>query len=495
MSDNTVPTDEEEDLFGSTSTAIGATPGRRAAQAFGSTLVDEDEKGVVDPMRRQSQNGETTTTFSVGSPASNRRSDAFRYDDGGWYVGGGAEAGPDSDDERDLHTGMSVATPEPSVKASPKPTSSEKKRLGLVGEVRSLQRSTLGPYWSSPSGGPDGVGGGGGDHGDRDRGAGGAVGGGQAGGAAKDGEFAMPGAPSTKRPRRAARSRASRPAAPEYVFEEIKTPIVDGKALRKRLPRLDHHRNERIVYGTSPSSSMPSILGVIRNVTKEDYGEDDDNDDEGTLDRNNPLNVPALTSLPALTMVPVMKKSAIEGGEDEEDEEGKEELKEVARTIAIWKPEFSAIGGKGGKTRRREGSLVLEDPVFDEPEDDEFDENGEPKDREDARLPQHRWRPAAHTPRAEIAEAFGCVSGWLKISRGSEQYFDADPDQSKIFFMIRGLAIFTIGHRSTHLPTHSSFIVPPGNPFTIAHGSDWKTPILLAFVALPGDVYPTSEYK
>jgi hypothetical protein len=277
--------------------------------------------------------------------------------------------------------------------------------------------------------------------------------------------------------------REARNKQPLYVFEEVKTPRVEGKAVRKRIPRLDHHRNERIVYGLSPSSSMPSILGVIKNYSEEE---------EGKRKYLEPDIVPMIPKMAVLTVLPKDGDGA--DGAAAEGDDSSSEPTPVNRTITIPQPEYSPIGGNSGRKRKRGGQgEVLEDPLFDgsaEMEMEELEESGGVVVGGGG-VSSAATRP----PRAEIAEAFGCVSGWLRIARNSEQYFNADPVQSKLFFVARGHVILTIGEQSTRLPPLGCFVVPPHNEFTLAHGSASNQHAYLSFIALPGDQFPTAEYK
>lgn len=213
------------------------------------------------------------------------------------------------------------------------------------------------------------------------------------------------------------------PPGPQYVFEELKSPNLNGRKLRKRVKPLDFYRNEKLVYGyRDTSSKLPSILGVIRNV-----GED-------------------VTS----AGMPVQKR--FKRGDDEEEIE-------ASATMQVY---------------------------------DEFE--AEPVERVIA-IPTPSFKPIVDgEPSTLISDAFGCVTGWIKLAYGAEQVFNPDPDQTKVFFMAKGQAILSIGNQQTKIPQFGSFMVPPNNAFSLRHSKNQKVPCLLSFVALSGDQRPSSEY-
>src|SRR5690606_17331274 len=153
-------------------------------------------------------------------------------------------------------------------------------------------------------------------------------------------------------------------AGPQYVFEELKTPLVNGKKLRKRIRPLDYARNERVVYGyRDPESKLPSGVGVIKNV-----GED---------------------------VAPPAKKS-------KHVEQSEKERVEIHDTMTV------------------------------------NNESGEKAPRVLA-IPRPRFKPIVEGNESTmISEAFGELTGWIKISAGADQQFNADPDQSKVFFVAKG---------------------------------------------------------
>lgn len=92
---------------------------------------------------------------------------------------------------------------------------------------------------------------------------------------------------------------------------------------------------------------------------------------------------------------------------------------------------------------------------------------------------------------SQIGEAFGGVTGWVRLAHGALQEFVADPDQSKIFFVCRGIIAVEIDGNLSRIPQFGCFIIPPGNQFKLIHASLSTLPTVLSFVALPGDHEPT----
>lgn len=209
--------------------------------------------------------------------------------------------------------------------------------------------------------------------------------------------------------------------AAQYVFEELKTPTMNGRKLRKRIPRLDHYRNERVVYGfRDATSQLPSVIGIVRNTAMD------------------------VTS----AGMPPQKRQKQREVDDVPMHEvldvfDHETNSVVPRVVSIPKPSFKP--------------LVEEDNS------------------------------------SLISEAFGGVTGWIKLAYNAEQKFDEDPDQSKVFFVAKGEVLLTIANTTTRIPQFGTFVVPPNNEFIISHAKTNKMPILISFVALAGTQVPSAE--
>lgn len=92
---------------------------------------------------------------------------------------------------------------------------------------------------------------------------------------------------------------------------------------------------------------------------------------------------------------------------------------------------------------------------------------------------------------SQLGEAFGGVTGWVRLAHGAQQEFVADPDQSKIFFVCRGIVALQMNGTISRIPQFGCFIVPPNNQFKLFHASLSTLHTVLSFVALPGDHEPS----
>lgn len=93
---------------------------------------------------------------------------------------------------------------------------------------------------------------------------------------------------------------------------------------------------------------------------------------------------------------------------------------------------------------------------------------------------------------SQLGEAFGGVTGWVRLAHGAQQEFIADPDQSKVFFVCRGIVALQMNDTIARIPQFGCFIVPPGNQFKLLHASLSTLHTVLSFVALPGDHEPST---
>lgn len=92
----------------------------------------------------------------------------------------------------------------------------------------------------------------------------------------------------------------------------------------------------------------------------------------------------------------------------------------------------------------------------------------------------------------QLGEAFGGVTGWVRLAHGAYQEFVADPDQSKIFFVSRGIVALQMNDTISRIPQFGCFIIPPNNQFKLYHASLSTLHTVLSFVALSGDHEPSA---